>query len=1037
MLFSADRPVRDLLESFAMLLAAANGAAVVAIALIEDEQVRFEYVLRGGVSALPLERRVPDESAVARAVSGGEAIVEATLAHSSAVVPIPSGGRTIGALGLEWSRTAAVDDYDVGLLEACVVHLGARIQDDYQRTERERLQQIASTDALTGLANRRMFDEGLAREWTRCARSQTPLSLLLLDVDFFKVYNDTYGHIAGDGCLRRIAGAIASCVKRPGDLVCRYGGEEFVVVLPETSAADAILVGEAICEAVRQVHIPHHGSSLGYTTVSIGCASALPRAGGEPQQLSEAADAQLYRAKENGRNRVASPDSLSESEIVERQVAPQHNLPAPRTQFFGRDGDLDVMSALLQECRLLTIAGPGGVGKTRLAVEFGRRHAARYADGVCFVDLATVNEGSFVVPTVLAAMGLREEPGRDADETLLHHLGVKQALLILDNCEQIVDRAAALVDRLLQACPNLCLIVTSRHTLDVTNEQVYRVATLAETDSVALFSSRARSVFPSFSLTPQNLAAVKRICAQLDGIPLALELAAARVRMLSVDELDSQLRDRFRILTGGSRTAQQRQRTLYDTIEWSYNLLDETERLVTRRLAVFAGSFSLDSATAICVTADRPIEMMDLLARLIDKSLVQFDPVVGRYWLLESTKEFGVKCLTEADEFEPLRARYAARLSTLASDAEKRFGKGAGDVARHEVVSNYADFRAAMEWALADEQDVALGAELVASLGWYWTERGLWREGRFWLQLALRRDPSEVGLNPTARLRLASAVAYYVQAEFAAMHAEARRSEEAYAALGDATGVASARNLMAIAAQHAGRPQEAYDLWQSVLQTSRDVGNVRMEAVVLGNLAELLTDWKSDFAESERLYERATEIHRELANSFPLGVTLGDWSATAAYQGDFRRAERLAREALETFRGIEEEMRSIEALIRIGHYRVWAGRYDEAKKPLRDAIEPLRGCNNPLYLVRAAEAFAELALGLGHSQQASKLLSFGERGRESKNLARPAPLQAHFDGARDACRSALGDEAFARSWQQGRSLGDAEALDLARSLVTA
>ena len=1011
MLLAADRPVRDLFEQFVQLLAAHHGACVVSIVLLAEEEV-------------------PAESIAARAIRETDAVVDR--GSASAAIPIPSGSRAIGAIAVEWPQAEAFDDYDVALLEACAVHLGARIADQEMRLERERLVEIASTDALTGLSNRRTFDETLAKEWARCARSQTPLSVLLLDVDFFKVYNDTYGHIAGDGCLRRIAKAIASCAKRPGDLACRYGGEEFVVVLPETTIDDAARIGEAICDAVRDANIPHQGSSLGYATVSVGCAGEIPERSGDPQTLTERADAQLYRAKEHGRNRVASDERLSDAPIAQRNVAPQNNLPAARTQFFGREGDLDVMAALLQGCRLLTVAGPGGVGKTRLAVEFARRHASRYADGVCFVDLAPLTDGAFVAPTVLATMGLQEEAGRDAGETLAAHLSDKRALLVIDNCEHVVDRAADLAGRLLRECPNVCAIATSRHTLDIPEEHVYRVSTFQEGDAVALFASRAQAVAPAFSLSSENLEAVKRICKHLDGIALA----AARVRMMRVEELERQLRDRFRVLTGGSRTALRRQQTLYDTIEWSYNLLDEIERLAMRRLAVFAGSFSLDSATAICTTAADRFDVMDVLAHLIDKSLLQFDPILGRYWLLESTKEFGLRRLDDAGELEPLRARYARELLSLANDAEKRFGRGAGDGARADVASNYADFRAAMEWALAEERDVTLGSALVAALGWYWTERGLWREGRFWLQLALRQDPEAVGLEPTARLRLASAVAYYVQAEFVLMEEEARRCERAYAHLGDPTGRASAKNLAAIAAQHAGRLAEAHDLWQSVLQTAREVGNVRMEAVVLGNLAELLTDWKANFAQSERLYERAAQIHRELTNSFPLAVTLGDWSATAAYQGDFRRAERLAQDALETFRSIDEEMRVIEQLLRIGHYRVWAGRFEEAKRPLKEALAPLRGAANALYVVRAAEAFAELALGLGCERAAAVLLSFAEERRARKTLRRPPPLEARFEATRASCLAALGAEAFAVAGNEGRSLTDEAAVDVAQSLLS-
>ena len=1003
MLLTADRSARDLFEQFAAVVSSVMGATRVDVALLDDAQ--------------SIDRS------------------DTTIDGAQAIVPISAGGRIVGTLHVEWPQAVPIDEYQIGLLEACAVHLGARIAYENQRAERERLEQIASTDALTGLANRRTFDEVLMREWARCARSKSPLSVLLLDVDFFKVYNDTYGHIAGDQCLRQIALAIAGCVKRPGDVACRYGGEEFVVVLPETAHENAIQVGEAICEAVRSAKIVHQGSSLGYATVSIGCAGILPEDGGEPSLLTELADAQLYRAKENGRNRVASESGVTDAPLVERQTAPKHNLPGARTQFFGRDGDLGVMMELLNGCRLLTLAGSGGVGKTRLAVEFARRHANRYGDGVTFVDLAPLTGGAFVSPTVLAALGAREEAGRDTDETLVDVLRERRVLLVLDNCEHVVDAAAALADRLLEACPAVSILATSRHTLDVPGEQVYRLAAFHEGDAVALFSSRAQAASPGFSLSPENVEAVKRICAQLDGIPLAIELAAARVRAMGVDELERQLRDRFRLLTGGRRAGAAHQRALYDTIEWSYNLLDAQEKAAMRRLALFAGAFSLDTAAAMYSGDGEQFDVIDVLTRLIDKSLLHFDPIAGRYWLLESTKDFGIKQLESAGELETLRALYATRIYDVARDAEKRFTRGAGDGARVDATSFYADVRAAMEWALAEENDVRLGAALVASLTWFWTERGSWREGRFWLQLALKQDAAGIGLETVARLRLGSAVAYYVQGEFALMEAEARRCEEAYAVLDDATGVGSAQNLRAIGAQFAGRLAEAHDLWRSVLQISRDVGNARMEAVMLGNLAELLTDWKGDFSESERLYESAAQIHRDLTDSFPLGVTLGDWSATAAYQGDYRRAERLALEALETFRGIEEEMRTLEQLIRIGHYRVWARRIPEAKRALREALEPLRTSGNPLYIARAAEALAELAAEAGRHRDSARLLGFVDDWRARKALPRPDPLSARVDCVRATCAEQLGNDACSAAQSEGKGLSEDAVFALARTLL--
>ncbi len=947
LLLASDLPLHDLVEKSALVLGSALGGASIHVVLRREGR---PFIERG-----------------------------APLGPNALAVPILGGAGEIGVLHAMWPHGAEPDDYDVTLLEAAAMQLGSRALREFEREERERLLQLAATDALTGLANRRTFDETLAREWARCARSERPLSLLMLDVDFFKLYNDAYGHVAGDRCLQRVARAIASCVKRPGDVACRYGGEEFAVILPETAPGDAMRVAQQICDAVRSEQIAHQGSSLGYATVSIGCAGVEPQSGVDHAALTTAADEQLYRAKEHGRNRAAWADALSEAPAAERQTGPRSNLPTPQNLFFGRDGDLDVMAALMRDARLLSIVGPGGVGKTRLAIEFARRHAARFADGVYFVDLASLSEGSFVTPEILAVLGVPEAARRDADELLAAHLTDKHALIVLDNCEHLADRVAILLERLVASTPGPSFVVTARRSLRVEGEQVYRLATLQQGDAVALFASRAQAALPSFGLDAQNIETIKAICTELNGIPLAIELAAARVRVLPLGELRTEFAERAQ------------RRTVDDTIEWSYGILGADEQTLLRRLAVFAGAFTLDAAQAICAY-DADFDLIDLLGRLSDKSLVQSDPVAGRYWLLESTREFGRRLLESRGEYDPLRARYLDALATMARDAEKLFAHGAGDDVRASVVATYADFRAAMEWALAGGGDVRQGAALVAALGWYWTEGGLWREARYWLDLALRHTLDEMGSALAARLLLASAVAYYVQGEFAAMGTEARRCYDAYRSHDDRIGMASAQNLMAIEAQFSGRLNDAYELWQSVLQASREAGNARFEAVVLGNLAEVVAEWKRDYAESEHLYERASAIHRRLSNSFPLGVTLGDWSVTAAYQGDLRRAERLATEALEIFRGFDEEMRVVEQLIRIAQYRIWAGRIDEAKRTLREVFERLSSGANPLYAARAAESLAELAAAQERSAEAASFLAYADALRRDQRLVRPAQI---------------------------------------------
>ncbi|MDQ3734689.1 MAG: winged helix-turn-helix domain-containing protein [Actinomycetota bacterium] len=418
-----------------------------------------------------------------------------------------------------------------------------------------------------------------------------------------------------------------------------------------------------------------------------------------------------------------------------RTSAPLANrLPTRLTSFFGRDEDLDRIGALLHAHRLVTVTGPGGVGKTSIAVEVARRATSQFPDGVAFARLSGVADPAQLPHAVLAALDVRDVATSTAEEQLVGHLRERHVLLVLDNCEHLADACAVLTERLLESCPQLRLLPTSREPLAARGEVQYAVSplTIPPTDAgltdltdntaVQLFVDRAQSALPAFRLGDDNAAAIAEICRQLDGIPLAIELAAARVFALPVEELASRMGDRFALLTTGSRTAEARQRTLRAAIDWSHDLLTESERVLLRRLSVFRGAWTLEGVQVVCGGDDHaPGDIVDTLARLVEKSLVVIDRDAGRYHLLETIREYARERLSEANESEPFGAAHVRYLTSLAERAERDLRADGQSRWLRRLSDERDDIEAALAWCTAHaDAEPDQGLRLVGALGWYW-----------------------------------------------------------------------------------------------------------------------------------------------------------------------------------------------------------------------------------------------------------------------------------------------------------------------------
>jgi len=521
------------------------------------------------------------------------------------------------------------------------------------------------------------------------------------------------------------------------------------------------------------------------------------------------------------RNTAEDPGSAVEISGTPERGRPPNNLPLERTSFVGRERELADVKRLLSERRLLTLCGPGGAGKTRLALAVSRDIAEEFRDGVWWVELAPVADPELVPWTVAQAVGAREALDPSPTEAIVGHLKDRKALLILDNCEHLVEACADLADALLGACPDLTLLATSREPLRVQGETNFMVPSLSVPDpgralsteelagyeAVRLFVERAGAVDSGFELTERNAPGVTRLCNKLDGIPLALELAAARIRVLTAEQILEKLEDPLGLLTTGSRTAAARHRTLRATLQWSYDLLSDAERTLFRRLSVFVGGFTLEAAEEVCGGEGiEEYEVLDLLGRLVDKSLVVAeagDEGALRYGMLEPVRKYALERLGQDGEAEETRLRHAAHYLVLAETAEPELLGPDQGLWLRRLRSEFANLREAHAWSLEPgegEGRARLRLRLAAALWRFWAAQRF-EEGKAWLQTALERDP---GGFPALRAKALGALGFILlfQQDYERAIAALEEAMALYEELGDSSGAAFALGNLGWAVLH-------------------------------------------------------------------------------------------------------------------------------------------------------------------------------------------------------------------------------------------
>jgi predicted ATPase/DNA-binding SARP family transcriptional activator/DNA-binding CsgD family transcriptional regulator len=689
--------------------------------------------------------------------------------------------------------------------------------------------------------------------------------------------------------------------------------------------------------------------------------------------------------------------------------AAKHNLPAARTKFVGREREMVELKRMLAMTNLLTLTGTGGCGKTRLALEVGRDLVGTYPDGVWMVELAGLSEGTLVPQALATTLGVREQPGRPFLESLLNTLSDKEMLVVLDNCEHLIDATSHLAEALLNSCPSVRVLSTSREPLGMTDELNWLVPSLSAPgvrqsptmeelegyESARLFVDRASKRHPGFALTPENTQAVGRVCARLEGIPLAIELAAARVGVLSAEQISERLGHSLTLLTGGYRTAEDRHQTLRAALDWSFDLLSEPEQALFRRLSVFAGGFTLEAAESVVGGGGIEQEdVLDLLGGLVEKSLVVAEESWergARYRLLEPIRQYAQEKLEQGEEEHQTRYRHAEWYLTLAEEADKE-SSGPGHARwLHRLETEHDNLRAALDWSL-EEGDAELSSRLAGALWLFWFTRGYSTEGWGWLEKAI-----SLGGSPAARAKALTGAGWIIMFhdDFATAKTRLEESLALYREVEDQEGIASSLNFLGYVGLLGGRDDiPLADLLEEALALKPRIKNRRTIAntLVFAGLDALRRgEWDSAVAR----HEEALALYREIEDTWGITIGLMNLGLMLVAMEHLARGAALLRELMHVSRELDDKLANQYSFFGLACVADSEGRTARAAR-----------------LWGVSEAIRDLA-GIQLPPLASSVMRYESR----------------LTGARDR----LGEAAFDEAWLEGKSMTPDEAAEYALS----
>ena len=734
-----------------------------------------------------------------------------------------------------------------------------------------------------------------------------------------------------------------------------------------------------------------------------------------------------------------------------RQKVRANNVPRPPTPLVGRERELATVTSMLarHDVSLLTLSGPGGTGKTRLAIQAALDLADRFEDGVLFVALATIDDPKLVPAAIAQTLDIHEaRDGRPILESLKDYLRDRHMLLVLDNFEQVVS-AGPVVAQLIAAGPRLKVLVTSRTLLRVRGElelpvmplelperrQALDAQRLSQYAAVELFIQRAQAVKPDFAVTNESAPAIAEICYRLDGLPLAIELAAARIKILSPQALLARLERSLEVLRGGPRDLPARQQTLRSTIDWSYNLLAEHARVLFRRLSVFVGGWTLEAAEAACnATGDLDVDVLDEMESLIDNSLLKWREEAGgemRFGMLETIREYARERLSESGEEDSLRERHAGYYLTLAESIQPRLQTAERRRWLDRLEIEHDNMRAALEWSRLDRCDASLGLRLSGVLAWFWQTRAYLHEGRKHLEAALARPDAAARTTARATALYGAGVLAWSLGDFAVARAQIEECIAIAREVGDQRLAAYALTQLGLVIVSQGDVEGASSLYAEALKLFREVMHIWGEAFALTWLAEatLVSDHP---LMAQPLYEEGLALWRKVGDPWGTGIALLVLSALAFAQGDMAKSRALVEEGTTLLQEAGDRWTLSFGIAGLGDVLLWEGDTMQAAAQFAEGLRLSRESGNPATMLMSLVGLAGVAISRSehespeqsnHSlRRAAKLVGAGDALREALGLHLFRALRVTYEPRVALIRARVDEVIWGPAWAEGHAM---------------